>query len=136
MGRLRADYKGVAFCIGNEYDFAYGRLWSYSMGHKPGEAAMVTASALIDGLPYKEVKLPDKKIQAGYFGTTLMIWRDDDQTENYPFKVPPGKPWVMVDVVGKMRPLQVDKVSGVANLPLTSSPLYLLPAAEYAALTR
>jgi hypothetical protein len=132
----RADYKGIAFCIGNEYDFGYGRLWGYNMGHKPAEAAMVTASALIDGMPYREVKMPDRKIQAGYFGTALMIWRDDDATENYPFKVPPGKPWVMVDVVGNVRALQVDRATGVANLALTSSPLYLLPAADYTALTR
>jgi hypothetical protein len=45
------------------------------MGHKPGEAAMYTASALIDGLPYQILDAKDANIQAAYFGDTLIIWR-------------------------------------------------------------
>jgi len=62
----RGDYLGLAFCIGHEYDLAYGRIWDYSMGHKPGEAAMYTASALIDGLPYKILDAKDANIQAAF----------------------------------------------------------------------
>lgn len=40
----RSDYLGIAFCIGHEYDWGYGRLWDYSMGHKPGEAGLYTAA--------------------------------------------------------------------------------------------
>jgi hypothetical protein len=74
----RSDYLGLAFCIGHEYDLAYGRIWDYSMGHKPGEAAMYTAGALIDGLPYQAFDAKDTNIQAAYFGETFMIWRTDE----------------------------------------------------------
>jgi len=79
----RSDYLGLAFCIGHEYDLAYGRIWNYSMGHKPGEAALYTAGALIDGLPYKAFDTKDTNIQAAYFGETFMIWRTDEAVGNW-----------------------------------------------------
>ncbi len=60
----RPDYPGIAFYVGHEYDWGYGRLWDYSMGHKPGEAALYTAGALIDGLPYKAADTQDANVQA------------------------------------------------------------------------
>lgn len=131
----RQDYLGLAFCLAHEYDLAYGRLWDYSMGHKPGEAALYTASALIDGLPYQAVDTGDAAIQAAYFGDTFMIWRDDAGIADWPLQLDPGKTWLVVDVVGEPRNLPVDK-SGHARLSISASPLYVLPEADYRALTR
>ena len=131
----RSDYLGLAFCIGHEYDLAYGRIWDYSMGHKPGEAALYTASALIDGLPYQAVDAKDANIQAAYFGDTLMLWRADEATGNWPLKLAPGKSWVLVDVVGHIKELTVD-ASGIANIPVSASPVYVLTRADYERLTR
>jgi hypothetical protein len=131
----RNDYLGLAFCIGHEYDLAYGRIWDYSMGHKPGEAALYTASALIDGLPYKAVDTKDGNIQAAYFGETLMVWRTDEASGNWPLKLDHGKPWVLVDVVGQVRELPTDS-SGNADIPISASPVYVLARADYERLTR
>lgn len=131
----RSNYLGLAFCIGHEYDLAYGRIWDYSMGHKPGEAAMYTASALIDGLPYQAVDTNDTNIQAAYFGETLMIWRIDEATGNWPLRLDSGKSWVLVDVVGHIHDLPVD-ASGVANIPISASPVYVLARTDYERLTR
>jgi len=131
----RSDYLGLAFCIGHEYDLAYGRIWDYSMGHKPGEAAMYTAGALIDGLPYQAVDTKDANIQAAYFGDTFMIWRTDEAISNWPLKLDPGKAWLLVDVVGHRQELLVD-ASGNANFPISASPVYVLPKADYERLTR
>ncbi|MDP1774656.1 MAG: hypothetical protein Q8L15_20505 [Methylobacter sp.] len=131
----RSDYLGIAFCIGHEYDLAYGRIWDYSMGHKPGEAALYTAGALIDGLPYKAFDTKDANIQAAYFGETLMIWRTDEAVGNWRQQLVPGKFWVLVDVVGHIQELTVD-ASGYADIPISASPVYVLSRAEYERLTR
>jgi hypothetical protein len=125
----------LAFCIGHEYDLAYGRIWDYSMGHKPGEAALYTASALIDGLPYKAVDAKDARIQAATFGDTLMLWRTDEAVGNGRWPLDPGKAWVLVDVVGQIKALSVD-ASGVANIPISASPVYVLTRVDYDRLTR
>ncbi|MGZ8184105.1 MAG: hypothetical protein ACXWT1_19340 [Methylobacter sp.] len=126
----RSDYLGLAFCIGHEYDLAYGRIWDYSMGHKPGEAALYTASALIDGLPYRAFDAKDANIQAAYFGDTFMIWRTDEATGTWRMQPAPGKSWVLVDVVGGVRELPVD-AKGNADIPVSVSPVYVLSRAEY-----
>ncbi|MGZ5051713.1 MAG: hypothetical protein ACXWF8_06675 [Methylobacter sp.] len=131
----RADYLGIAFCIGHEYDAGYGRIWDYSMGHKPGEAALYTAGALIDGLPYKVVDTQDANIQAAYFGDTLMAWRSDGASSTERLRLAPGKSWMVVDVVGHVRELPVD-TSGNADVPISSSPVYVLARDEYERLTR
>ena len=131
----RSNYLGLAFCIGHEYDLAYGRIWDYSMGHKPGEAAMYTAGALIDGLPYQAFDTKDANIQAAYFGETFMIWRTDETTGNWPLRLDPGKAWVLVDVVGHIQELTVD-ASGVANIPISASPVYVLAHSDFERLTR
>lgn len=130
----RSDYLGLAFCIGHEYDLAYGRVWDYSMGHKPGEAALYTASALIDGLPYQAFDAKDANIQAAYFGDTFMIWRTDQAAGNWRLRLDPGKSWLLVDVVGHAQPLPLDG-SGNADIPVSASPVYVLPRSEYERLT-
>ncbi|MGJ0483565.1 MAG: hypothetical protein ACR65R_03395 [Methylomicrobium sp.] len=130
----RSDYLGLAFCIGHEYDLAYGRIWDYSMGHKPGEAALYTAGALIDGLPYRAIDTQNASVQAGYFGETLMIWRTDEQKSHWPLRLDAGKRWLLVDVVGRTQELTVDD-SGLANITISSSPVYVLTRADYQRLT-
>jgi len=105
------------------------------MGHKPGEAALYTASALIDGLPYRAFDAKDANIQAAYFGDTLMIWRTDEAVSNWRQQPNSGKSWVLVDVVGRIQELTVD-ASGNANIPISGSPVYVLSRAEYERLTR
>jgi hypothetical protein len=129
----RSDYLGLAFCIAHEYDLGFGRVWDYSMGHKPGEAALYTASALIDGLPYQAFDTKDTAIQAAYFGATLMAWRTDEQASLWRVKLDSGKSWVLIDVVGHIQPLPLD--AGNADIPLTGSPIYVLPRANYERLT-
>jgi hypothetical protein len=131
----RSDYLGLAFCIGHEYDLAFGRIWDYSMGHKPGEAALYTASALIDGLPYQAFDTKDANIQAAYFGETFMIWRSDEKADSFRLKVDPSKNWVLVDVVGHTQNLTADS-SGYADISTSSSPVYVLTQSEYERLTR
>jgi hypothetical protein len=131
----RSDYLGIAFCIGHEYDLAYGRIWDYSMGHKPGEAALFTASALIDGLPYKAFDTKDANIQAAYFGDTLMIWRIDEASSVWRIPLDAKKAWVLVDVVGHVRELTVD-ASGNVDVPISGSPVYVLARTDYKRLTR
>jgi len=126
----RSDYLGLAFCIGHEYDLAYGRIWDYSMGHKPGEAALYTAGALIDGLPYRAVDSQNNAVQAAYFGDTFLIWRTDEATSEWQLRLDPGKRWLLVDVVGHVQALSVD-ASGNANIPISASPVYVLPRIEY-----
>jgi hypothetical protein len=130
----RADYLGLAFCIAHEYDFGYGRLWDYSMGHKPGEAALYTAGALIDGLPYKAVESGDANIQSAYFGETLMIWRTDEKAVEWRLALDPKQAWMVVDVVGHAEALPVP-TDGNARVALTENPVYVLSRAEYRRLT-
>jgi len=130
----RSDYLGLAFCIGHEYDLAYGRIWDYSMGHKPGEAGLYTASALIDGFPYRAFDAKDTNVQAAYFGDTFMIWRTDESTRAWPLQLDPGKSWLLVDVVGKVKVLPVD-AGGKANIGISASPVYVLSRADYEKLT-
>jgi hypothetical protein len=130
----RSDYLGIAFCIGHEYDWGYGRIWDYSMGHKPGEAALYTAGALIDGLPYKLVDTKDVNVQAAYFGETFMIWTTDKPAE-WQMRLDPGETWVVVDVVGRSKALRPG-ANGSATLTVTSSPIYVLTTKAYDQLTR
>ncbi|WP_026602169.1 hypothetical protein [Methylomonas sp. 11b] len=131
----RQDYLGVAFCIAHEYDLAYGRIWDYSLGHKPGEAAMYTASALIDGLPYRAVDTQESNIQAAYFGDTFMVWRTDETRSVWTMQLEPKKAWVAVDVVGHAEDLAVG-AAGQAFVSISSSPIYVLPRADYLNLIR
>jgi hypothetical protein len=131
----RPDYLGIAFCLAHEYDLGQGRLWDYSMGHKPAEAALYTAGALIDGLAYRKFEGTDSQIQAAWFGPTLMAWRIGGKHEPWSLKLDAAKEWVLVDVVGRIEPLTVGK-DGRATVSLDESPLYVLPRTEYRQLVR
>ncbi|MDD5034293.1 MAG: hypothetical protein PHE55_06005, partial [Methylococcaceae bacterium] len=131
----RSDYLGLAFCLGHEYDWAYGRIWDYSMGHKPAEAALYTASALIDGLPYKAFDAKDANLQAAWFGETFMIWRTDEAIGDWRLHLAPAETWLAVDVVGQTSIISVD-AGGNAVIPISSSPTYVLTQANYERLTR
>jgi hypothetical protein len=131
----RRDYLGIAFCIAHEYDLGFGRLWDYSMGHKPGEAALYTAGALIDGLPYRAADTHDADVQAAYFGDTFMIWRTDNKAGDWRLQLDASKPWVAVDVVGRAQPLAVGG-DGAASVRISPSPVYVLAKADYERLTR
>lgn len=126
----RPDYLGLAFCLGHEYDLAQGRLWDYSLGHKPGEAALYTAGALIDGLPYRPVATGDEKVQAGWFGSTLVAWRIEAERSDWRFRLEPSNSWVIVDVVGNREALPTEKDGSVA-IELGESPVYVLPESDY-----
>jgi hypothetical protein len=130
----RSDYLGLAFCIGHEYDWGYGRLWDYSMGHKPGEAGLYTASALIDGLPYRRVQTGSGELQAAYFGDTFMIWSTGNATQ-WQMQLQAAVEWVMIDVVGRVKALPLDS-NGSANISVTPSPVYVLSKDNYQDLTR
>lgn len=130
----RENYLGLGFCIGQEYDWGYGRLWDYSMGHKPGEAALITASALIDGLPCHGVEVQDENIQAARFGPTLMIWRTDGRQSDWSVDVAADESWVSVNVVGTVTPLHAR--DGKVTVRIGESPLYVLPRSSYERLTR
>jgi hypothetical protein len=131
----RGDYLGLAFCIGHEYDWGYGRLWDYSMGHKPGEAALYTAGALIDGFPYRAADAQDANVQAAYFGETFMIWRTDNLDTDWRLQRDPSKAWVVVDVVGRVQLLKIGE-DGAATVRISTSPVYVLSKPEYDRLTR
>jgi len=98
----------------------------------PGEAAYYTASALIDGFDYTRLDM-GADIQAARFGETIMLWSTGAERE---LKLPlDGKgPWVVVDVVGRVRDVAVGE-DGSAPVRLTGSPVYVLTRETYERLT-
>jgi hypothetical protein len=64
-----------------------------------------------------------------------MIWRTDEATGHWPLKLDPGKPWLLVDVVGRIKELPVD-ASGNADIPISASPVYVLARTDYERLIR
>ncbi len=129
-------------CVCSREDFQYiGFLWpwTYARGndivtaHMPGEAAYYTVSALIDGFPYTRLDVGDRNVQAAIFGKTRMLWRTRGSGRvRLPLRG--TEPWVIVDVVGRVREFAVDE-DGHANLKLTGSPVYVLTKADYERLT-
>ncbi|MFZ2657918.1 MAG: glycosyl hydrolase [Victivallales bacterium] len=101
-------------------------------GHQPAEAAYYTASALIDGLPYRKVDCSDSSIQAGYFGDTLMLWTTGTPVDRE-ITIGDGD-WLLVDAVGRVTPLQKE-ASGTVKTHLTTSPAYILDRKSYEKLT-
>lgn len=95
---------------------------------------VITAGALIDGLPYKAGDAGDKNIQAGYFSDKLMIWPTDDQMTDYPFQSTSPGPRVVANVVGRVRALEIK--DGKARVPVGTSPVDVLIEADYERLTR
>lgn len=129
----RPDYHGIAFCLAHEYVWTSGRFWDYQMGHFPGEAALYTVGALVDGLPYRRAGLADRQVQAGWFGDTLMVWTTGKDSD-LEWKLDGPGPWLLVDVVGRTNPLSV--ADGIAKFRVGSSPHYLLTQSRYDELTR
>lgn len=128
----REDWLGIAFCAAHHNRRQTGE--EYGMAHNPGEAAIYTAGALIDGLPYKRFKAEDPNVQAAWFGETFMIWRSDDKEGEWTMSLDGSKPWVVVDVVGRTKPLEVK--NGTAKFAIGTSPVYVLARAEHERLTR
>jgi hypothetical protein len=128
----RKDFHAVAFCAAQ----FYRRIQSvdYAMAHEPGEAALYTAGALIDGLPYKRSNSGDRNVQAAYFGATFMIWRNDERWTAWKMRPEGDGPFVLVDVVGNASRLDVR--NGEAEFPVGPSPVYVLTQANYELLTR
>lgn len=130
----RPDFELLAFCAAFAYPRELPLHWGYAMGHRPGEAALYTASALIDGLPYRRVATASRDIQAAYFGDTFMIWASERPTD-WALRLDPAKRWRRVDVVGHSQPLAVSQ-EGEAIIAVTKSPIYVLPEEAYQRLTR
>jgi hypothetical protein len=130
----RSDYKAIAFLIAHDYtrSFAYGE-FAYASGHRPGEAALYTASALIDGFSYRKVA-SGSGIEAAWFGNTFMLWSTGN-SQNWTMQLDRSSSWVVVDSVGRTRPLSVGS-NGQVTLQATQSPVYVLKAADYANLIR
>lgn len=128
----RADWLGIAMCAAHHDRRITAE--DYAMARNPGEAALYTASALIDGLPYRRLATDDPQIQAAWFGPTLMVWRADGKRSVFGVPVDFQQSWVVVDVVGRVRPLKAD--SEEARLEISSSPIYILPESDYQRLTR
>lgn len=147
--RWQADMvaKMVA-CVCSRDDFQFiGFLWPWnriytgkesaagdiSAAHMPGEAAYYTVSALVDGFPYTRLDLgPD--VQAARFGETRMLWTTGAPRDLLLPLDGPG-PWVLVDVIGRVRELPVDAES-TARIRLSTSPVYILSRESYDGLTR
>ncbi|AHF93748.1 hypothetical protein OPIT5_29770 [Opitutaceae bacterium TAV5] len=136
----RDDFQKVGFLVPWRYSRGENRYYISDIenGHMPAEAALYTASALIDGFDYKRV-VTEKTIQAARFGPTLMVW-STDTTRPATLKYRPGEkgPFVLVDVVGRVTDLSADAFApdGTLTLALTDSPVYLLTRDNYERLTR
>lgn len=128
----RPDWLGIALCAAHHDRRKTAE--EYAMARNPGEAAIYTASALIDGLPYKRFPTDDKEIQAAWFGNTFMIWRADEKNSEWTMPLDAAQKWVLVDVVGRVKPLALK--AGQATFPVSTSPVYVLTRAEYEKLTR
>lgn len=129
-----ADWQVIGFLIPWQYsrarDGGLGSIGDIEAGHMPAEAAYYTVSALIDGFPYTRLSLGEG-VQAARFGPTTMLWSTAG-ARDVPIPLEGAGPWVVVDVVGRVRPL------AGANTPLqvTDSPVYVLTRADYGRLTR
>ncbi len=128
----REDWLGVALCAAHHDRRKTAE--EYAMARNPGEAAIYTAGALIDGLPYKREPTNDKAVQAAWFGDTFMIWRTDDKASMWKMPLTGEGPWVSVDVVGRLRLLEVK--DGQVSFMIGTSPVYVLSQANYERLTR
>ncbi|MGB8353778.1 MAG: hypothetical protein WCD79_07830 [Chthoniobacteraceae bacterium] len=129
----RSDFHVIGFLIPWVYSRENGSLGDIEAGHMPAEAAYYTASALIDGFPYKRLDL-GSKIQAAQFGETVLVWStQDSQPVNIPLSG--SGAWVRVDVVGRVSPLSPGDYLKTASIVAGKSPVYLLPRATYERLT-
>lgn len=128
----RPDWLGMALCAAHHDRRKTAE--EYAMARNPGEAAIYTAGALIDGLDYRRAPAADAEVQAAWFGGTFLIWRADDQPGTWSMALDPAREWLLVDVVGRARPLAVE--NGQASFAIGTSPVYVLSRQTYADLTR
>lgn len=129
----RADFQKIGFLVPYYYSRQQSWLNDIEAGHMPAEASYYTASALIDGLPYRRFAL-GSGVQAARFGPTTMLW-SDGEAKQVALKLDTSKKWVVVDVVGRVAPLAVPP-SGKVSLMSTTSPIYVLTKPDYGQLTR
>ena len=117
--------------------------WEHSwgdiaVGHQPAEAALYTACALVDGFPFSRFEGAglerSKNFEAGLFGKTLMVWKSWGGPEAVTFAPPVAGDLVLVDVIGRVKPLPRD-AQGRVTVTFSGSPVYVLPADEYRRLT-
>ena len=128
----RPDFEKIGFLIPWQYSREFCSQNDIEAGHMPAEAAYYTASALIDGFPYKRLDF-GKANQVAQFGPTTMLWRPEG-TSTVKLKLDPQSPHVLVDVVGRTMPVVVGQ-DGTADIKVSTSPVYVLPQASYQELT-
>jgi hypothetical protein len=129
----RLDFEKIGFLVPWDYAREYCSIGDIGVAHMPAEAAYYTASALVDGFPYEKLSF-GRVCEVAQFGPTTMAWSTADTSREISFK-PKGKaPFVLVDVVGRTKPLTVDE-NGHVTLSLTQSPVYVLSRVEYDRLT-
>ena len=106
------------------------------LGHQPAEAALYTASALVDGFPYSryEVGFDRDRFNAGLFGPTLVVWTKGWDVDERSFRPPFEGDLVLVDAIGRVKPLERD-ADGLVRVAFSPTPVYILTAENYAKLT-
>ncbi|MBN2643431.1 MAG: hypothetical protein JXR78_17400 [Victivallales bacterium] len=143
--RWQADMVAkMTACISSREDFHYiGFLWPWrcipsnrpndiSTSHNPADAALYTVSALVDGFPYKKLDIGDN-IQAAEFGKTIMLWKEGNP-QKVRLNLKASDQPVLVDVIGRKTDLKAN-AAGVFEVNASSSPVYILPYAEFKRLT-
>jgi hypothetical protein len=126
------DFQKIGFLIPWEYSRKKGKLNDIETGHMPAESAYYTASALIDGFSYKRLDY-GKSVQAAQFGPTLMLWREAGESRLV-VQLEPKKDYILVDVVGRVSPIELNQ-KGRADIKITASPVYILLKSDYEKLT-
>ena len=126
------NYLMGAFLIPWQHDWG-----DIAVAHQPAEAAYYTAAALIDGLPYSRFAegLEPELFEAGLFGKTLMVWRHGAGSETRRIRPPFEEDLVIVDAIGRLKPLPRG-ADGLVSVDFSDWPVYILPAEEYARLTK
>jgi hypothetical protein len=125
----RNDFQVIGFLVPWVNSREKGMIGDIPVGHLPGEAALYTSGALIDGFDYKCVAKEKKEIQAAWFGSTLMAWTTGMPCE-WTTKLDGVGPWVRVDVVGRAYPQELN-ADGTVTLKLSASPVYILEKSRY-----
>ena len=94
------------------------------IAHYPAEAALATASRLLDGYPVEAVEGLPKVVEARRFGRTTMLWARAGTVE-VSLPVGKGTKATIVDVIGRERTASVD-ADGFVHLTATPSPVYIV----------
>lgn len=115
----------------NYLQFAFLIPWNKSnaggdipVAHYPAEAALATASRLLDGYPAEVVEGMPKFVEARRFGRATMLWALAGMAE-VALPVGKGAKATIVDVVGRERPATIG-ADGFIHLTATPSPVYVV----------